>query len=150
MQRDRRHDPYPLTWEVPLLVLLMVVLGLSLGVQVGRGLANLFVGAGWTWPDSARLLSSLPRVIGGDSAAGLAHPPGGLAGAGTVQIWIVLVEVVFLVGGGWTGVESLRRWGPWRVAGMASGAEAERLLGVRRLRRARTVVRPDLYGRASR
>ena len=39
------------------------------------------------------------------------------------------------------------RWGPGRLRGMASRGEAERLLGVTRLRKVRSVVRPDLYGK---
>jgi hypothetical protein len=39
------------------------------------------------------------------------------------------------------------RWGPGRLRGMASRGEAERLLGVTRLRKVRSVVRPDLYER---
>ena len=41
----------------------------------------------------------------------------------------------------------LDRWGPARMKGMASRGEAERLLGVTRLRKVRAVVRPDLYGK---
>ena len=39
----------------------------------------------------------------------------------------------------------LDRWGPGRMRGMASRGEAERLLGVTRLRKVRSVVRPDLH-----
>jgi hypothetical protein len=39
------------------------------------------------------------------------------------------------------------RWGPGRTRGVATGAEAEQLLGVARLRRSRKIVRPDLYGK---
>jgi hypothetical protein len=38
----------------------------------------------------------------------------------------------------------LDRWGPGRLRGVASRGEAERLLGVTRLRKVRSVVRPDL------
>jgi hypothetical protein len=37
--------------------------------------------------------------------------------------------------------------GTARLRGMASHGEAERLLGVSRLRKVRAVVRPDLYGK---
>jgi hypothetical protein len=39
------------------------------------------------------------------------------------------------------------RWGPGRLRGMASRGEAERLLGVTRQRKVRSVVRPNLYGK---
>jgi hypothetical protein len=41
MQRSRRHNPYPLTWEIPLTVACTVMMALVLGVQLGRGIANL-------------------------------------------------------------------------------------------------------------
>ena len=59
--------------------------------------------------------------------------------------WIVVVQLVTITLGiaatGWL----LRRWGPHRMKGMARPAEAERLLGLRRLRKVATVIRPDLY-----
>jgi hypothetical protein len=61
--------------------------------------------------------------------------------------WAVAVEVMLLA----VSVLLLKlvvdRWGPGRLRGMASRGEAERLLGVSRLRKVRSVVRPDLYGR---
>ncbi len=39
------------------------------------------------------------------------------------------------------------RWGPHRIHGMASKAEAQHLLGRRRLHRVRAIIRPDLYGK---
>ena len=41
-------------------------------------------------------------------------------------------------------VWGLRRWGPGRMHGMASAAEAEQLLGISRLRRVAPIIRPDL------
>jgi hypothetical protein len=61
-------------------------------------------------------------------------------------MWVVATEVMLLV----VSVLLLKlvvdRWGPGRLHGMASCGEAERLLGVTRLRKVRKVVRPDLYG----
>jgi len=47
-------------------------------------------------------------------------------------------------------VWSVRRWGHGALKGVASPGEVERLLGRRRLYKARGVVRPDLYGRRTR
>ena len=62
-------------------------------------------------------------------------------------MWVVATEVMLLA----VSVLLLKlvvdRWGPGRLRGMASRGEAERLLGVTRLPKARSVVRPDLYGR---
>ncbi|MFT4010927.1 MAG: hypothetical protein QM655_12900 [Nocardioidaceae bacterium] len=150
MQVARRHDPYPWTWEPFVgwaLALLMVVL---LGVQVGRGLANGFAGAGFTRPVASKVVTSVVGVLRGDAAAGLAHPHhiAHLASAGAVYGWVIAIEVLALVAYGVGTFYLLRTWGPWRVLGMATREEAERLLGRTRLRKVASVVRPDLYGRA--
>lgn len=53
MQRDRRRDPYPWTWERPLALVVPTVLLVAIGIHLGRGIANLLAGAGWTWPTTA-------------------------------------------------------------------------------------------------
>jgi hypothetical protein len=62
-----------------------------------------------------------------------------------VWTWAVATEVMLLAVGVWLSKLVLDRWGPGRPRGMASRGEAERLLGVTRLRKVRSVVRPDLY-----
>lgn len=158
MQRERRRDPYPWTWEPAVLAIACVVLTLAVGVQLGRGLANLLAGAGWTWPDGQTSMgfssplagsfwTSLPGVIGGDSDAGLATPiPDGTAIPLLVWICLAVVEVTLTVSLVAVIAFVLKRWGPGRMRGMASRAEAESLLGVSRLRKVADVVRPDLYG----
>ena len=47
----------------------------------------------------------------------------------------------------WVGVLAYQRWGPGRMRGMATAAEAEKILGVTRLRKVAGIVRPDLYGK---
>ena len=47
----------------------------------------------------------------------------------------------------WLGAWAYQRWGPGRMRGMATAAEAEKLLGVTRLRKVGGIVRPDLYGK---
>ena len=148
LQRDRRRDPYPWTWEVPLAAVLLMLLVVVYAGQVGRSVANLLAGAGWVWPSQAGVWRSLPGLAGGHAGAGLT----GLASApaGPVLLWgcVVVVEVTAVVCLGWAVKAGMDRWGPARVRGMASPAEADALLGVARLRRARHVVRPDLYGRS--
>ena len=134
MQRERRHDPYPWTWEPAALVGLLVVLGLVLGVQLGRSLANLIAGAGWTWPAAASGASSGPDVpspvgaafwrsllgvLSGDAGAGLAEPaPHGLAGPGLVWTSVAATEAAILSVLVWAGVQAYLRWGPSRLRGM--------------------------------
>ena len=57
-------------------------------------------------------------------------------------------ELVIWVAIGFASKAGLDRWGPGRIQGMATRAEAERLLGRTRLRKVAAVVRPDLYGKA--
>ena len=40
MQRSRRNDPYPFTWEIPAAIIAGVLLVLVLGVHIGRAAAN--------------------------------------------------------------------------------------------------------------
>ena len=119
MQRSRRTNPYPLTWEIPLAVMVGVLLVLVVGVQLGRSVANLLAGNGWVLVGRPRLFSSLPGVLTGHADAGLTgigHPsgPGMLFGSVVVVELAVLVGCVFGLRWGW------QRWGPTRLRGMAT------------------------------
>ena len=144
-QRSRRHDQYPWTWEIPLAVILAVLVVISFGVHLGRAVANLDAGSDWRFPNRVDLFSSLPAVLRGDAAAGLvdldrpvASPSTLLMCIGATELILLAVTVLLLKWG-------LDRWGPGRMRGVATAGEAERLLGVTRLRRNRRIVRPDLY-----
>jgi hypothetical protein len=147
MQRSRRHDPYPFTWEIPAAIIAGVLLVLVLGIHIGRAAANLLAGAGWGWPARDELFRSLPAILGGDGGAGL--PRAFHGGAGQSALWtsIGACELLLLILLGWGFKIGLDRWGPHRVQGMATRTEAEQMLGRTRLRKASAVVRPDLYGK---
>lgn len=147
MQRARRNDPYPFTWEIPAAIFAGVLLVLVLGVHLARAVANLLGGAGWGWPVREELFRSLPGILGGDSGAGL--PSVFRGGVGRTALWtsIGITELLLLILLGWALKIGLDRWGPHRVQGMATRTEAERMLGRTRLRKASAVVRPDLYGK---
>jgi hypothetical protein len=147
MQRARRNDPYPFTWEIPAAIIAGVLLVLVLGVHLGRAAANLLAGVGWGWPVSQELFRSLPGILGGDGGAGLPGAFGG--GAGQTVLWmsIGITELLLLILLGLALKIGLDRWGPHRVQGMATRAEAEQMLGRTRLRKASAVVRPDLSGK---
>ena len=137
---------------------------LLIGLQLGRSLANLLAGAGWTWPDptttsgagrfnspiGTAFWTSLPGVLTGDSSAGLAQQEasnGRLAGPSLTWGCLVVTELLVVVALGWLAIFVLQRWGPGRMRGMATSAEAERMLGVTRLRKVAGIVRPDLHGK---
>lgn len=145
MQRARRANPYPMTWEIPLAVFVGVVMTLILGLHLARTLANVVAGNGWRFTPQDELFTALPGLVAGDASAGLAplaHPAGPLA----LRVWMTVTELLVLVLIVIAAKYGLDRWGPGRIQGMASRAEAEQLLGVARLRTVAAVVRPDLYG----
>lgn len=150
MQQSRRTNPYPFTWEIPLAVAVAALLLLVLGVHAGRAGANLFAGAGITMPPRETLFTSLPGLLAGDAAAGLTPAPAHVAGPVALRIWIGVTETAILAVMLWAGKAGWDRWGPARMHGMASRAEAENLLGRRRLRRAASIIRPDLHPKGRR
>ena len=147
MQRSRRNDPYPFTWEIPAAIIAGVLLVLVLGVHLGRAAANVLAGAGWAWPARDELFRSLPGILGGDGGAGLPRALHGGAGQGALWTSISVCELLLLLLLGWGFKVGLDRWGPQRVQGMATRAQAEQMLGLPRLRKASAVVRPDLFGK---
>ncbi|MGL5823397.1 MAG: hypothetical protein ACRCYU_00810 [Nocardioides sp.] len=161
MQRERRRNPYPWTWEIPAAAITVVVVVVVAGIQLARGIANLLVGAGWTWPDTTTaggvptpvgtaFWTSLPNILAGDAGAGLAAPaPAEVAGPGLLWTCLALTQTLLLAATVGAGVYIYLRWGPGRMQGMATPAEAERLLGLTRLRKVAGIIRPDLYGRPS-
>jgi hypothetical protein len=147
MQRSRRNDPYPFTWEIPAAIIAGVLLVLVLGVHIGRAAANLLAGAGWGWPARDELFRSLPAILRGGATAGLPGALHGGAGQGVLWTSIGVCDLLLLVLLAWAFKIGLDRWGPHRVQGMATRAQAEQMLGRTRLRKASAVVRPDLYGK---
>lgn len=145
MQNARRKDPYPWTWELPAAIVSAILIILVFGIHIGRCMANLFAGGGWTWPAREELFRSLPGVVMGNAAEGLPHS-GLVAGQIAVWTWIGLTELTLLVAAVCALKKGMDRWGPGRLHGMASRSEAEQLLGRTRLRRAGPLVRPDIYG----
>jgi hypothetical protein len=143
MQRERRTNPYPYTWEIPAAAVVAVVLLLVLGVHAGRASANLLAGDGLTLPSRETLFTSVPGILGGDAGAGLDRATAGLAGSTAVRVWVAMVLILTV----WVAKVCLERWGPGRIHGMAPRDEAEKLLGRSRLRKVAGIVRPDLYAK---
>ena len=145
MQRSRRTNPYPFTWEIPVGLSVVAGLLLLLGVQAGRSIANTIAGNGWIFIDRAQIFSSLGGIVTGRADTGLAeiHHP---AGPGLLWSCIGVLELSLLVACAVALKWGLDRWGPGRLQGMATRSEAEALLGINRLRKHAKVIRPDLYG----
>jgi len=148
MQQSRRTTPYPYTWEIPLTATITVVLTLVLAAHTARTLANVLAGAGWDFTPQTELFTALPDILGGDARAAL--DPGVSASPGLLYTCLVVVEVVTVMLIVWAFIAGMRQWGPAKVRGMATRAEADTLLGVGRLRKVAPVVRPDLHGKQAR
>jgi len=149
LQRERRANPYPLTWELPLGFGIAALLVLVLAVHPARAMANVMAGGGWDLTPRENLFTSLPAIVAGDSGAGLSSRSGQAAPALLLST-IGIVELMVLCLLGWAVRSGMRHWGPGRVRGMASADEAEGTLGRSRLSRSGKLVRPDLVSRASR
>lgn len=147
--RARRREPYPYTWEIPAAALMGLILVVALGTQLGRAVACWLSGDGLVFPDRSALVTSLPALLMGHADAGLPAGSAERVGVGLLRWSVAFVDAVVLVAAGWVAWWAMQRWGPWRLQGMASREEAQRLLGPTRLRKAAPVVRPDLRSKAA-
>lgn len=146
MQRERRQEPMPFDWTFAALAVVMGLVCLPvLGLHTARLLANLVAGAGLTLPAQDQLFTSLWGLVKGDAAAGLTDRPEQVAGPGALWFWAVVVHLVLIALAGWAMAWAWPRFGPGKVLGMATPNEAEKALGVSRLRKHRHIIRPDLY-----
>jgi hypothetical protein len=114
-QRSRRQDPYPWTWEIPLLVILAVLVLISFGVHLGRAVANVLAGCDWRFPSRVNLFISLPAVLRGDARAGLVdlHGPG--ASPSSLLTCVAATELILLATSVVLIKVGLDRWGPGRT-----------------------------------
>jgi hypothetical protein len=146
--RGRHRDPQPLNrqGELALVVLAGVIYVLGWAAIAGLGLAAAAFGGGWFVPGGDRSVAVLIGLLSGHPGRGLpadlaARVPGPVA----VYTCVGLVETVVVVAAIGMGVliARYRRPGDAR-RGMATRREAAQVLGLRRLRAARAVIRPDL------
>jgi hypothetical protein len=141
-QRSRRQDPYPRTWEIPLILVDAILILGVFGIHIGRAIANVLAGSVWMFPNRVNLFSSLSAFCAETREPVLlictGSPHRRVACIDATEL-ILLAGTVFLIKLG------LDRRGSGRMKGVASPGEAEKLLGVTRLRRSRKIIRPDLY-----
>jgi len=140
---SRDADPYPWSWELPAVCLAVVVCVALAALHAGRSIAFAVAGRGWVWPAPDQLLSSVPRLLAGQTTSGLGAAVAPVAPS-LVAAGIAATALLALSGLGLLAWQLLVRVGPSAVRGVASSAEVNRLLGRSRLSRARKVVRPDL------
>lgn len=144
--QSRRTDAFPATWEIPVGIALIWLLGGFLALPAGQGVAFALIGDGFVWPD-ADLGDSLLGLLAGDPGRGL-PPAFGRTVPPTVVVYacVLAVEIALaacaLIGLFWW-------WGtvgPYAQFGMASRHEVAAVLGRGPLMRRRRTIRPDLAG----
>lgn len=144
--QSRRTDVYPTTWEIPVGVGLVWLLGAFLALPAGQGVAFALRGDGFVWPGH-QLGESLLGLFSGDPGRGLpielraAVPPSPLIYAVVVVLEVALAFVAFVGFAGWW-----RTIGPLAQFGMAAKHEVAAVLGRRQLMRRAKTIRPDLVG----
>lgn len=149
MQVSRRKESIPWTWEPLVAGLALYLFVVLVAAQVGRGTAYLLAGDGFRWPTADAQVSSAFRVLAGHSASGLLGTGVPVLGSTWLYICLIVVELVALTVVTWVGVAVFLRWGPARILGMATRSEAEKMLGLARLRSHAAVIRPDLHQHSS-
>ena len=150
MQVDRRKESIPWTWEPFVGALALYVFVALVAAQTARGMAYLLAGDGFRWPKAEAQVSSTFAVFAGHSATGLLGTSVPVLGSTWLYVCLAIVEFLALSAVTWVGVAMFLRWGPARVLGMATRADAQKLLGLARLRSHSAVIRPDLHRRLSR
>lgn len=131
LQQDRRANPYPWTWELPLAGVVSAILVFILGLHLAFGLAHWTRGDGWVFSGRLQLFSAIPRVLRETISDGW------------ILAWVLGVELLLVCALVWALFKSMNRWGSGRVHGMASPSDAATLLGIERLRKNAHVIRPD-------
>lgn len=150
MPQQRLRDPQPLArgGEVAFVIVAGALLLLGLAALTGLGAAAAVFGAGWVWPDGVDQIGQVLRgVLSGHPGWGLPESlQEGVPGRAAVYSCIAVSELVMLSVVGTTGVLFWRSHRPGDARrGMATRAEAQQVLGRSRLRRARHLLRPDLF-----
>lgn len=146
----RRRDPLTFAtrgWEAAVVALGAIATVLASAALAGLALASLIFGDGWTWPADAKAVGAVLKGL----AAG--HPEQGLSpaeaslvpGRTAVYSCVLVVEALAATALVWVAVLVTRRM---RTDGMATRDQAQQALGLPQLRRARSIIRPDLYANA--
>lgn len=150
----RRREPQSIDrgWELAVASVGGVVLAVVLAALTGVGVAAALWGGGWVWPlGTDSVTSVVSGLLHGDLGQGFTHAQARrLAGPVPTYVAVAVAEVVLLVVAV-AGLMVVRRHvlPSDSRGGMATRSEAANALGVRQLRSARFVIRPDRYGGGS-
>ena len=142
--QSRRTDVFPTTWEVPVGIGLIWLLGAFLALPAGQGLAFALRGDGFVWP-GPELGQSILGLMAGDAGRGLSPdlqvsvPPTLLIYAASLVVEIGLGTAAAIAFSWWW-----RTVGPLAQFGMAARREVAAVLGHGQLMRRRKTIRPDL------
>lgn len=144
----RRRDPQPIArgWELAVAAGGGALIAVALAALAGLGLASAWWGGGWVWPQGTETATRvLGGLLGGDPGRGL--PPDQLrqvAGPMPVYASVAAAELALVAAAVTAGVLIIRYRHPGDArGGMATRREAEHALGLRQLRAARAIIRPD-------
>ena len=148
--QSRRTDAFPMTWEIPVGIGLVWLLGTVLALPTGQGIVFVICGHGFVWP-GPQVGPSLIGLFAGTPGRGLSV---GLVAALPSVLLIyaaaLMVEAALTV----ATVLGLAWWwrtvGPSAQFGMAARHEVAAVLGRQALMRRRKTIRPDLADRRSR
>jgi hypothetical protein len=142
--QSRRTDAFPTTWEIPVGIGLIWLLGSLLALPAGQGLAFALSGDGFVWPGPG-LGQSLLGLLTGDAGRGLSPQ---LQAGVPPTVLVYAAAVVAELGLATAAVVGLAWWwrtiGPLAQFGMAARQEVAAVLGHRQLMRRRKTIRPDL------
>ncbi|TAM86069.1 MAG: conjugal transfer protein [Jatrophihabitans sp.] len=135
-------------WETALVAVSVAVIAAALAALAGQGLAASLFGGGWVWPPGTRadLVRALGGLLRGRPGVSLAITDAAkLPGTAAVYICVALAEIITATLVTAAGVTWSRYRRPRDARrGMATRAEALRVLGTIELRRAQPIIRPDL------
>lgn len=154
MERSR-HDRFaanrvPLTWEIPVAVILAGLFLILITPLVVQGVAGWTTSGGFAWPRK-HLLGAYGELLHGHFGKGLRpRVTAGLPSDSVMWLLTIVGEALVLcaaiVFGRWmrdlTNINSRH--------GLATATQAAEALGLPRLRKSAAVIRPDLYARSGR
>lgn len=136
--------------EIALLVVFGVLLAVGLAALTGVALAAAMFGKGWVWPHGTETIAAVfGGLLKGHPGRGLTHAqmlmvPSPVAVYSCIAICELALIAMSVLGA--VVLLRYRRPGDAR-SGMATRSEAAQVLGMSRLRAAKEIIRPDLYGK---